>query len=223
LPATKNRQGGLADAEDESDAKLFSVQMSRKTLKNYLGNLSPTSDALFQRPRDGQSKKFNPTDDKIWFCNAPLGTTTLDSIMKEKSKRAGIEPHLTNHCLRATSVTMLSDHNCETRHIKSITGHKSDQAAESYNERPSMEQQQTMSLVLSDFIGNVQCVLLVLLNHCRGKKTKSSSSAHQSRKNFHIKSPGKQFLSKIIFQPAQPPFHGMAIREAFPSIFTTVV
>ena len=49
---------------------------------------------------------------------------------------------------------MLSDHNCETKHIKSITGHKPDQAVESYNELPSMEQQQKKSFVLSDFIGN---------------------------------------------------------------------
>ena len=75
-------------------------------------------------------------------------------LMKEMSKRAGIEPDLTNHCLRATSVTVHSDRNCETRHIKSITGHNSDQAVESYNERPSMEQQQKMSLALTDFIGN---------------------------------------------------------------------
>ena len=97
-------------------------------------------------PRDGHSKKFNPAHDKIWFCSVPLGITTLDNMMKEMSKQAGIEPHLTNHCLRATSVTVLSDHNCETRHIKSITGHKSDQAVDSYNERPSIEQQQKMSL-----------------------------------------------------------------------------
>ena len=126
MPATKNHQGGLADAEDESDAKIFSVPGTEKcpvkTLKNYLGHLNPTSDVLFQRPRDGQRKKFNPADDKIWFWRAPLGTTTLDNVMKEMSKRAGIDPHLTNHCLRATSVTVLSDHNYETRHIKSITG-----------------------------------------------------------------------------------------------------
>ena len=59
-------------------------KMSSKTLKYYL-DLNPTSDVLFQRPRDGQNKKFNPTGDKIWFCNAPLGTTTLDSTMKEIS------------------------------------------------------------------------------------------------------------------------------------------
>ena len=113
LPATKYHQGSLADAKDESDAKIFSIPESErcpaKTLKNYLGDLNPMSDALFQRPRDGQSKKFNPEDDKIWFCSAPLGTTTLDYMMKETSKRAGIEPNLTNHYLRATSFTVLSD------------------------------------------------------------------------------------------------------------------
>ena len=126
--------------------------MSRKTPKNYLGHLNPTSDDLFQRPKDGQSKKFKPADDKIWFCSEPLGRTTLDNMMKEMSKRAGIEPHLTNHCLRATSVTVPSNHIREARHIKSITGDMSDQAVESYNERPSIEQQQKKSLVLSDFI-----------------------------------------------------------------------
>lgn len=69
LPGTKNHYGGLADDEDESDAKIFSVPGSErcpvKALKDYLDHLNPTSDALFQRPRDGQSKKFNPADDKI--------------------------------------------------------------------------------------------------------------------------------------------------------------
>ena len=57
----------IIDAEDESDAKIFSVPGSErfpvKMLKNCLGHLNPTSDALFLRPRDGQSKKFNPADD----------------------------------------------------------------------------------------------------------------------------------------------------------------
>ena len=183
--------------------------MSSKNAQELLGPSQSNSDALFQRPRDGQSKKFNPTDDKIWFCNKPLGTTTLDNMMKEMSKRAGIELHLTNHCLRATSVTVLSDHNCEARHIKSITGHKSDQAVESYNERPSMEQQQKMSLVLSDFIGNASS----------GSAT-SVQGKDQSQTNFPVKRPGKPFLSKIIFPPVQlQQFHRMAIREAFLSIF----
>ena len=67
------------------------------------------------------------------------------------SKRAGIQPYLTNHCLRVTSVTILSDHDCEVRQIKAVTGHKPDSSIESYNQWPSLEQQERMSSILSDF------------------------------------------------------------------------
>ena len=129
LPATKNHQGGLADAEDESDAKIFSVPDSPrcpvKTIKNYFAHLNPGIDVLFQRPKEAGSSKFNPEQDQVWFCSVPIGASTLDNMLKTMSKRAGIEPHLTNQCLRATAVTVLSDSNCTTRHIKAVTGHKS--------------------------------------------------------------------------------------------------
>ena len=155
LPATKNHQGGLADAEDESDAKIFSVPDSPrcpvKTIKNYLAHLNPGIDVLFQRPKEAGSSKFNPEQDQVWFCSVPIGASTLDNMLKTMSKRADIEPHLTNRCLRATAVTVLSDSNCTTRHIKAVTGHKSDQSVESYNDRPSFCQQQAMSRLLSSF------------------------------------------------------------------------
>ena len=154
LPATKNHQGGLSDAEDESDAKIFAVPESAKcpvkTIKNYLSHLNPKLDCLFQRPREGRS--FKPGEDKVWYCNSPLGVNILDSMLKLMSSRAGIQPQLTNHCLRATSVTVLSDNNYETRHIKSVTGHKSDSSIESYNDRPSLDQQKKMSEALSSFL-----------------------------------------------------------------------
>ena len=68
------------------------------------------------------------------------------------SSRAGIQPHLTNHCLRATSVTFLSDDNCKTRHIKSVIDHKSDNLIEGCNDRPSLDQQKKMSQALSSFL-----------------------------------------------------------------------
>ena len=85
LPATKNHQGGLGDAEDESNAKIFSVPGSErcpvKTIKNYLAHLNPDLNALFQRPREGRSAKFNPEEEIIWCCNAPLGSSTLENMM----------------------------------------------------------------------------------------------------------------------------------------------
>ena len=51
LPSTKNHQGGLADREDECDAKIFAVPESArcpvKTVKNYLAHLNPKLNALF--------------------------------------------------------------------------------------------------------------------------------------------------------------------------------
>ena len=72
--------------------------------------------------------------------------------MKTMSLAASIIPHLTNHCVRATSVTVLSDHNVEARHIKVVTGHKSTTSIESYNARASLQQKENMSNILSRFV-----------------------------------------------------------------------
>ena len=142
FPTTKNHQGGLRDSEDESesDAKIFAVpEFARcpvKTIKNNKKKL----------------RSLKPAEDKVWYCNSPLGVNILDSMLKLMSSRAGIQPHLTSLCLRAASVTGLSDNNCETRHIKSVTGHKSDNSIESYNDRPSLDQQKNMSQALSSFL-----------------------------------------------------------------------
>ena len=120
LPATKTHEGGLSDTEDELDAKISEVPESTgclvKTIKNYLSHLNPKLDCVFQRPL--QTRSFQPGEDKVWYCNSPLRVNILDSMLKLMSSRAGIQCHLTNHCLRATSVTVLSDNNCEMRHNK---------------------------------------------------------------------------------------------------------
>ena len=58
----------------------------------------------------------------------------------------------TNHCVRATAVTVLSDHNVEARHIKAVTGHKPDSSIESYNARALFHQKEKMSNILSGFV-----------------------------------------------------------------------
>lgn len=93
-----------------------------------------------------------PTNDQVWYCNSPLGQSTLENMMKIMSKAAEITPHLTNHCVRATSVTVLADNNVEARHIKSVTGHKSTTSIESYNSRSSLRQKENMSNILSRFV-----------------------------------------------------------------------
>ena len=68
--------------------------------------------------------------------------------------RAGIQPHLTNHdqSIRVTTVTNLSAENYESRHIKAITGHKSEAIIESFNDTPTFLQVKVMSKVVADFV-----------------------------------------------------------------------
>ena len=155
LLGSKNHQGDLHDSNDESDGKMFAVPNSPrrpvKTVQNYLNHLNPELDVLFQRPREASSM-FQAQKDQVWFCNSPIGESTLGNMMKTMSLAASIIPHLTNHCVRATSVTVLSDHNVEARHIKVVTGHKSTTSIESYNARASLQQKENMSNILSRFV-----------------------------------------------------------------------
>ena len=74
-------------------------------------------------------------------------------MMQNMSTSAWIAPHLTNRCVRSTSVTVLSDHNIEAKHIKTVSaGHKSDNSIESYCSRASFQQKGNMSNILGGFI-----------------------------------------------------------------------
>ena len=133
-------QSLLADARDISDAKvMFSVAGSSRcpvtTIKNYLTHLDPSSEMLFQR----QIVKFGPKEG-IWYDPAPLGRNTLQHFMKEMCKRAGIEPYLTNNCLKKTAVSVFSDRNCAARHpVKVETTDSPDQAMKTHYLLPSFE------------------------------------------------------------------------------------
>ena len=76
---------------------------------------------------------------------------TLDNMLRFMTTRAGIIPHLTNHSIRATTITVLSAANIENRHIKAITGHQSEASIQSYCDTPTFEQFKTMSNKLSEF------------------------------------------------------------------------
>ena len=150
--STNNYTGGI-DGSDHGDGKIFSYSGSKrcpvKTIKAYLSHLNPEVDALFQRPKDA---RFSPEEDSIWFKRKVLGHNTLENMLKNMTQRAGIQPYFTNHSLRATTITVLSSVNVETRQIKAVTGHNSEAIIESYCERPTLRQFQHMSSALTSFI-----------------------------------------------------------------------
>ena len=151
----KNHQCGLAGEEDESDGKTFSFAPTRcpvQTIKNYLHHLNPDLPCLFQRPESLSNSNSNPGKQQIWYVNCPVRESTLGSFLKTMSIKAGIIPHLTNHCICATLVTVLSEANYVRKHIRSTTGHKSDTSVDSYSCSSSFRKHEEMANGLASFL-----------------------------------------------------------------------
>ena len=126
---------GLDASEEHSGEKLFSEPGSRRCpveiLKTYLSHLNPNIDALFQRPKSEVSMKFNLKVHNVWYDSCNVGHNTLENMLRRMTERADIKPYITNHSLRASTITLLSAYNFGTRRIKAITDHKSDSNIES--------------------------------------------------------------------------------------------
>lgn len=68
---------------------------------------------------------------------------------KSISEEASLSKVYTNHCVRATAITLWSNAGISNRHIMAILGHRSQQSLVSYNSRPSTSQLHNCSQVLS--------------------------------------------------------------------------
>ena len=102
----------------------------------------------FQRPKFARDIK-NPD---IWYDNMSVGTHTLGNKMKLLSKDLEfcLSREYTNHCLRATSITLLD---CfEARHVMTVSGHKSESSIRSYT-RTCDDQKRKMARKIAEATG----------------------------------------------------------------------
>lgn len=149
--ATKNHPGGLQDKSSyEKNARMYETDSETdgyRALKFYLSKLNPKCEALFQFPRREWSEMN--ADDQCWYENRPLGVNTLGSMMKEISIQAKLSKVYTNHCVRATAITLWSEAGMADRHICHISGHSNTTSLQHYNSRPSVSQLRQCSDILS--------------------------------------------------------------------------
>ena len=146
--ATKNHPGGMKDvASNEKYARMYETDHPNdgyKALSLYMSKMNPNCKALFQYPK----RNWSPFDD-VWYENRPLGVNKLDGMMKEISKEANLSRIYTNHSVRATAITVMSNAGIPNRHIMAISGHRNEQSLAHYNTRPSTDQLHQCSDVLS--------------------------------------------------------------------------
>ncbi|XP_031572245.1 uncharacterized protein LOC116306345 [Actinia tenebrosa] len=148
--ATRNHQGGYGDT-NEVLTRLYSTNTEGDAywcLKLYISKLNLLQEAFFQKP-----KQLINAADPVWYENKPLGVNSLAKMMKNISIGANLSKVYTNHSVRSTSITTLSNSGVPSRHIMAISGHKSEQSLVSYNSRPSTSQIKRFSEIISSAVG----------------------------------------------------------------------
>ena len=98
-----------------------------KSLVKYKRHLKPKLATFFQRPKSKISQ-----NDKVWYDAAPMGHNTVGSLMNKISESAQLSKKYTNHSLRATAVHILDAANFPSRHIMTVTGHRSESSLKTY-------------------------------------------------------------------------------------------
>ncbi|XP_071135768.1 uncharacterized protein KIAA1958-like [Mytilus edulis] len=86
---------------------------------------------------------------QTWFTMQPLGKNTLGDLAKKMSMKGGLTGRKVNHSVRKTTVSSLLHSNVEATTVMQLTGHKNVASVNEYSSA-SLQQQQTMSNILSD-------------------------------------------------------------------------
>jgi site-specific recombinase XerD len=100
---------------------------------NSLGKMTklhPDNKWLWQKAHDSYAG-----EDSVCFCNVPVSKNTLGNMMQNISKEANLSNIYTNHCIRATCISVLYESGYETRHIIGLSGHKSESSIKHYASR----------------------------------------------------------------------------------------
>ena len=127
-----------------------SIHCPVKTFEMYTSKLYPDLDALWQRPREGHLTE----NDKIWYCNSPVGEKKLGNMMKDMSAEYKLSKLYTNHCIRSTAIQILNLAGNNDREIMKISGHKSVTSLQSYD-RITEKCQQSISQTIGNAVTKV--------------------------------------------------------------------
>lgn len=143
---TKNHRGNTTDKSNE--AKMFSTSDKNcpvLLVEKYLSKLNPDNNFIWQRPK----KKFCESS-PIWFDNAKIGANTMSTFMKTLSSLAKLSKVYTNHCPRATCITILGKTYQDTD-VASHSGHQSLTALKIYK-KTSESTKKNMSHTLTSIL-----------------------------------------------------------------------
>lgn len=110
-----------------------------KAFKIYLEKLHSECIYLWQKPSTTAE-----ISSKTWFCKSKIGHNMIATFMPQISNICGLSKKYTNHCIRVTTCSILSNCGYNDSEIQSISGHKSVSSLSLYR-RPNETRKREMS------------------------------------------------------------------------------
>ncbi len=107
-----------------TDSQMYPVQQ----FELYLSKLSPNCNDLWQKPRRVRALLF----EDVWYEPRRVGHSQLEKFMSKLSTSLALSQHYTNHCIRATGMTILNEEGFEARHICALSSHKNESTVRNY-------------------------------------------------------------------------------------------
>ena len=151
----KNHNGGpCPDQQWTNSTRIYDCELGQHRLvdimKLYISKLNGNCQWLFQQCRF----RVSPTDD-TWFKNEPLGVNTLGQLMKTISQAAGLSKLYTNHCVRATTITVLLNAGVDTSRIRARTGHRTTEGLQPYIGNQTAQHKRAEAVILDSALHGV--------------------------------------------------------------------
>ncbi len=134
----KNHQGDMNSTEEFSDKRMYATGDANcpiQALKSLISKLSPTATNLFCHIN--KDAIASPQDHMIWYGPKSVGKRQFSNFMADICRNAALEKKYTAHCLRATSLSVMTDNDIPARHIMSLSDHSSEMSLIRYT-RPSI-------------------------------------------------------------------------------------
>ena len=165
----KNHNGGPSrDQQWSNTTRVYDCDLGAHRLLDlmrlYLSKLHPDCEWLFQ-----QCKMRVSISDEIWYKKEPLGVNSLGKMMQMISAAAGLSQSYTNHCVRATTITLLFNAGVTAQHIQARTGHRTTEGLQPYIGQQTAQQRRLEAQILGSAL--------------RGTNTDPQTRPDQSQRN----------------------------------------
>ena len=148
----KNHQGSSASDQGRIDrGRIYESAFGCATITElfslYMDKLNPESPWFFQTPK-AATHAGEP-----WYKKEPVGINTIGKIMPKISAAASLSKTYTNHCVRATTITVLFRGGVRPQSIMARTGHRTLQGLNPYISKSTPAQQRQEANTLAAAMG----------------------------------------------------------------------